>query len=117
MSTQANAGQLLLHTFTAHIHDPGLEAVTPGIAYQTNGYRFGILRNSYRFTSVYMSRIYPITNSLRTGVGIVSGYGVKGGCVVGRRNGLIPFIAVEKDLTDNVSLVWFATAINLEVRW
>jgi len=114
----AKTGYYTVHTFTTHFHVEGLETFTPGIAYTNeNGTRFGVLRNSYKLPSLYVAKTIDFHSWLRIGVGLATGYTIQNGRIEGKRTGIIPFPAIEVDITNNLSVLWMADAINLELKF
>lgn len=111
-----------IHTASVHFGPgtEGLNNVNPGVAYQfANNVRVGGLYNSYKLPSVYAAYIHDVTDNFHVGLGVVSGYtwSSEEHALVGKANSVVPLLAVEADITDNVSLVWFGQAINLEVKF
>ena len=121
LSAPVMAGDLSFHTFSAHIKEDNREEFTPGIAFTEGGYRFGYLRNSFKINSFYGTKIFRISDSMRLGLGVITGYEYAttedGTGITGKNGGAIPFVAVEKDITDNISVLWFGRAVNLIVKF
>lgn len=96
-----------LHLYSVH-SDPGFEDATPGAYYRwANGVQVGVLRNSYRDTSVYGGYLLSFDDAKRFGlfVGAISGYEKAEG-----RN-VVPLVApqVGLELSPGVwaRLAWF----------
>lgn len=115
----AEQGDITVHTVTAHVGVTGLNVLTPGVAYDfTDHLRAGFLaRNSYGFRSVYGVAYTPMTKYMSIGAGFISGYGWDGKQVYGKRNGIIPMVAAEFHITDNIGVTWFGQAFNLTFKF
>ena len=98
---------------------PGMHNFNPGVGYDINpNVRVGGLYNSYKEPSFYAAGIVNITDKFRTGLGVISGYKLEGGLVhEGSHTSIIPFIAMEYDLTDHVSVAWFGEVVHLELKF
>lgn len=100
-----------MHLVSTHPGQSGLNNINPGIAYNvTDDIRIGAVRNSYKRLSLYVMEVYSVTDRLRIGAGAASGYEAEFGSPI------IPVVAVEYDITDSFSVVWFGLAFNLEWR-
>lgn len=110
-SWPAQAGDWSFHLVSVHPGQSGMNNINPGASYRMNdNLRLGALRNSYEKTSIYVMGIAPVAPKWRVGMGLISGYQERYG------ESVIPAIAVEYDVTDSFSLVWFGLAFNVEVR-
>jgi len=120
LSGNVMAGDLIIHTHTIHFGSSnGVNNSTPGIGYQfDNNYRVGLLKNSYELPSVYVVKVFPETSRFRFGIGVISGYRMtKRNTITGDRNGAIPLLAAEVDITENVVITWFGQALNLSLKF
>ena len=101
------------HLVSTHYNNNDLyNNINPGLAYTTDSYyRFGALKNSFKHLSLYAMKVVPIRSNLRFGFGAISGYERETGYKV------LPAFAVEYDLNDRFSVVWFGAGINLEVKF
>jgi len=112
------ACEFVVHTFTYHAGGEKLETFTPGLGYTTNSsYSFGALRNSFKSSSIYIVKMFPIFKGVRVGMGAITGYYHKGGRVGKDEDGVIPLLAAEIDITKNVSVIWFGNAFNLTLKF
>lgn len=120
------AGDWTIHTVSAHVGVSGLNNVNPGVGYNvTDGLRVGALYNSYKKPSAYVAGFIdfpPGQNRVRVGGGLISGYtfdtsDTADSLITGKTTGIVPLVAVEVDITKNVSVVWFGQAFNLEVKF
>ena len=117
---QADQGDWTVHTVSAHLITEDMNNFNPGLAYDiTDNYRVGGLYNSFEKPSLYVARIFDVHSRVRVGAGIISGYKWDSdqNDVVGKTASVLPFLAVEVDVTDNVSVIWFGEALNLEVKF
>lgn len=98
-----------VHTVSMHYQDGGqYNNINPGVAYDVMKYaRVGAVINSYYRLSTYAAAIMPVSDKLRIGVGMVTGY----------RPGAVPLISVEYDIRPGLSIVWFGTALNMEIKF
>jgi hypothetical protein len=72
-STQANAGELVVHTGSVH-GAAGFNNTNPGIGYVSDdGYAFGVYHNSYKNTTVCAAKLWETSG--RVGVGALLGVG------------------------------------------
>lgn len=109
-----------IHTVSAHVGVKGLNPYNPGIGYDvTDKVRVGALYNSYKKPSGYALYIVPLHPRFRFGAGLISGYKLNTNTweVSGKTGSIIPAVALEADITRNVSAVWFGQAINLELKF
>ena len=118
---KAEQGDISVHTLTAHVGVSGLNVVTPGVGYDlTDNVRIGgLVRNSYGFKSVYVLGYNRLNKYVSVGAGAISGYTWDGdaGQVVGKAGGVIPLLAAEFHLHENVSVTWFGQAFNLTLKF
>ena len=117
-----DAGTWTIHTVSAHIGVSGLNNVNPGAGYNlTRHIRVGGFYNSYEKPSLYAAAFGDINSRVRIGAGLVSGYTFDTdsdeGFLSGKTSGVVPLLALEVDITRNLSLAWFGQAINLEVKF
>jgi len=118
VAATAVAGELMVHTVTAHVGlGQKLRTFTPGLAYTTNGKRVGVLSNSYGKPSLYAAAIIPISQRTRIGVGAISGYKYSNMTIDDDSTSVIPLVAAEVDVTDSVTLIWFMQAINISIKF
>jgi len=110
-------GQFSIHLVTGHIGINNLETVTPGIAYTEKGYRAGVIRNSFRLPSFYAAKLYDINHRLRFGLGIITGYSIEGLHLKGDTSGVIPLLAAEFDINNQLSILFTGRAFNLELKF
>lgn len=99
-----------VHTVSQHYRQNNEEInnLNPGIAYDPIRYtRIGAVVNSYKHLSAYAAVIIPLSDNLRLGVGGVTGYGHK----------TRPLVAIEYDIKPGLSILWFGTAINVELKF
>jgi len=114
----AAEGDVTVHTFSVHLQGRGLNNVNPGVGYDvTDTFRTGILYNSYKKPSVYAAYIVPWSPRIRAAFGVVTGYAFKDKRIQGKTYSAVPLVALEVDLTDTISILWFGTALNLEVKF
>ena len=108
-----------VHTVSEHIGQSGFNNVNPGLGYDyTPSLRVGGLYNSFERPSFYAVGIYNLTDSFRIGAGVISGYVIKDWEVgQGDHDSIIPIIAMEYDISDHVSIAWFGTVLNLELKF
>lgn len=107
-----------IHTVSTHLKTDGVNNINPGIAYDFDYIRVGGVYNSYENLSLYVVGIADITSSFRVGAGAISGYKFKNNDVAeGDSTSIIPFIAFEYDITDNVSVVLFGEVLNLALKF
>ena len=118
-TVRAEQGDISVHTLTAHVGISGLEVFTPGVAYDlSDNVRVGGLwRNSYGFKSAYILGYHRLNKYVSVGAGVISGYTWDDGQVVGQKNGVIPLLAAEFRVTDNVAVTWFGQAFNLTLKF
>jgi len=103
-----------LHTVSIHPGQSGMNNINIGVAYNvTDNIRIGAVHNSYEKVSLYVVNITTINDNWRIGTGVASGYRSE----FWSSSPVIPVISVEYDITDNLSVLWFGTAINLEVKF
>lgn len=117
----ASAGEVVVHTGSIHF-GPGTEGLNnfnPGIGYDFGRYQVGGFYNSYELPSLYGAWKLPVTNRISVGLGLISGYAWDRdeNALVGKRNGLVPLVAVSFRLTRHIGFTYFGQAINLEVRF
>ena len=107
------------HTVSAHVGCPDCSWATPGLAYDVHSHvRIGALLNSYHKPSAYAVGIIPVRDNVRIGLGAASGYKLGHNFqLTGDTMSVAPVLAIEVDLTDHLSLLWFGQAINLEVKF
>lgn len=103
----------IIHTVSQHPFDSGVNNINPGVAYDTGEYRSGVFYNSYKRTSFYTAKVSSITTKLKIGYGVASGYSSE----FWDSSPLIPIIAMEYNVTNNLSLIWFGKAINIGVKF
>ena len=116
-TAEAAEGDITIHTVSTHIGVSGLNNINPGVAYDvTDRLRVGVLRNSFKKPSAYAALMWALHDRVHLGVGVISGYGIEDGAIIGKTAGIIPLLAVELDITDHVSVVWMGQAINLELK-
>ena len=114
----ADEGDITVHTASVHVGASGLNNINPGIAYDLKDrLRLGALLNSFKKPSVYAAYLIPLGTKVRVGVGVITGYEYKDGRVLGKTASAIPMLAVEVDITDHVSVLWFGQALNLELKF
>jgi hypothetical protein len=115
----AEQGDWTAHTVSVHVGVTGLNNFNPGLAYDVrDDLRVGALYNSYKKPSLYVAKLFNVGNRFRAGVGVVSGYKWESGeGVSGKTSGILPLVAAELDITNNVSIIWFGQAFNLEVKF
>ena len=114
----AEQGDITLHTVSLHVGASGLNNLNPGAAYGvTDHVRIGALYNSYRKPSAYVFYIHPLTDRLRLAGGVISGYRYSGGRLYGKTASAVPAIALEYDVTKQLSVVWFGQAFSLEIKY
>lgn len=109
--------EVTLHTVSYHVGVSGMNNFNPGIAYQHKDVRVGVLYNSFKLPTAYGAYIIPVHERVRFGVGAVTGYEWRDGGIYGKATGVLPLVAAEIDITDNVSVLWFGRALNLEVKF
>lgn len=120
LDARSEQGDWTIHTVSAHVGVSGLNNVNPGVGYDvTDNLRIGGFYNSYRKPSAYALGFFEVHPRFRVGAGVISGYTFTPGTweVEGKTAGLIPAVAAELDITNNVSVVWFGQAFNLEVKF
>lgn len=108
-----------IHTVSAHVGWDEANNINPGLAYETtDGWRFGGYYNSYKLPSVYAAKVIPINDRWRYGIGVVTGYKFDSEqFITGSTSGAIPFVALEFDVTEHVSIITLANAISLEIKF
>lgn len=111
------SADVTVHTVSTHVGVDGLNNINPGIGIDYRDVRFGALYNSFEKPSVYGAYIVPLHPRVRVGLGAVTGYEYRDGGIYGKTTGVMPLFAVEADITDNVSVLWFGRAINLELKF
>lgn len=121
LSTAAAGNDWTIHTVSVHVGVEDLNNLNPGIGYNvTDDIRVGAFYNSYKLPSVYAAKLIPLHPRVRLGLGAITGYKLVSpdeGLIVGKATGVVPLLAIEADITDNVSVIWFGRALNLEVRF
>jgi len=117
-AVQAAKGDITVHTVSTHFGANGMNNINPGIAYNVHDrVRFGALVNSFKLPSAYGAYLLPVTEDIRLGFGLVTGYQFKDGRILGKTNSVIPLFAVEVDVIKNVSVLWFGTAVNVTLKF
>ena len=117
-TVRADAGDITVHTASVHVGASGLNNINPGVAYDLKDrLRLGALLNSFKKPSVYAAYLIPLGTKVRVGVGVITGYEYKDGRVLGKTASAIPMVAVEVDITEHVSVLWFGHALNLEWKF
>ena len=111
------SADVTVHTVSTHVGVSGMNNINPGIGIDYRDVRFGALYNSFEKPSVYGAYIVPLHPRVRVGLGAVTGYEYRDGGFYGKTTGVLPLFAVEADITDNVSVLWFGRAINLELKF
>lgn len=118
---QASEGDFTVHTVSAHVGVSDLNNINPGLGYDiTDDLRVGAFYNSYELPSFYIAKLIhiPFMPRIRAGLGVISGYTWDWDQedVIGETGGLLPLVAIEADITRNVSVLWFGNAVNLEIK-
>jgi hypothetical protein len=116
------AAEWTIHTGSVHFGSGSDEMnnLNPGIGYQfRNNVRVGALYNSYKYASAYAAYVYDVRDNVHLGFGAITGYKWDSDQkdLVGDSTGVVPLFAVEVDLSDSLSLLWFGQAINLEYKF
>jgi len=98
-----------VHTVSMHYQDHGqYNNINPGIAYDVFKYaRVGAVVNSFYHLSTYAAAIIPVSRKMRIGLGVVTGY----------KGGPLPMVSVEYDIRPGLSILWFGTALNMEIKF
>lgn len=106
-----------VHTVSLHAQH-GMNNLNPGLGFDLRpDWRVGAYYNSYKDVSAYSLYIHPLTDRLRIGVGLVTGYRWEGGVEKGEGRHVIPMLGLEYDINHRLSLGFFGTAVNLEVKF
>lgn len=118
----ADQGDITVHTLSMHFGSNAdqMNNINPGIAYDIrDDLRVGALYNSYYKPSLYVAKVIRLNRRLSAGLGVISGYkwSSQERDVVGETYSIIPMLAVEARISDNVSVLWFGQAFNLQVRF
>lgn len=116
------AAEWTVHTGSVHFgpHADEMNNFNPGLAYQfANNVRVGGFYNSYEKPSAYAAYVYDVRDNVHVGLGVISGYKWNSDQkdITGDTRGVLPLVAVEVDLNDSISLIWFAQAVSLEFKF
>jgi len=117
----AAAGEVVVHTGSVHFGPgtDGLNNFNPGLGYDFGSYQVGGFYNSYELPSFYGAWKWNVTDRISFGVGAITGYTWDSDehHITGKRNGVIPLVAVGFRVTKHIGLTYFGQAISLEVRF
>jgi hypothetical protein len=118
-ASAVSADNLTVHTVSHHFITQDMNNVNPGLGYDVNkNLRIGGFYNSYEKPSFCSVGIANITDKFRVGVGVISGYKLQNSRIYeGKHTSLIPLIAMEYDITSDVSIAWFGEVLNLELKF
>lgn len=127
LSGTAFAGQLYLHTLSQHIPDNS-HAVefNYGVGYKfDSNIRLGGYRNSYGMPSWYATYVFRPDRRVHPWLGVITGYTLHGGKkldpdstgIGGKRNSMIPLVALEIDLPFSCGLILTPGLAHLELRY
>lgn len=108
-----------VHTVSDHLTREGLNNINPGLGYDVNkNFRIGGFYNSYEEPSFYAAGIANITDKFRIGAGIISGYQLKNGLAVeGSNSSIIPLVAMEYDITSDISAILIGDVLNVVFKF
>jgi len=121
LAQAASAGTFAIHTVSRHIwlssNHGNLNDINLGVSYENDhNIVVGADYNSFRKPSLFLAKDFQFGDHFSIYLGAVSGYTFDQG-IVGKTLGVLPMVSLGIHLTEHVSLVTMANAVNLTFQF